>query len=147
MRFFKGLLVAIVISIPIWIVLVLAATKAFGAPVDECRFQHIDKAVWTQQEEERTARCVLKRFGPIAGGFPQLDQVATCESGWSRLARSSSSSYLGLFQHSELYWSGRVAVYEPAHWTLSRRWQNSRSQLTVTVRMVRAEGWSPWVCA
>jgi hypothetical protein len=90
---------------------------------------------------------VLKKFGPIPGGFPELDKVAACESGWRRLAVSSSSTYLGLFQHARSYWSGRLHTFAPATWDLSPRWQNSRSAITVTVRMVKAEGWGAWSCA
>jgi hypothetical protein len=112
---------------------------------DQCRFQHLDKGTWTQHEEDVTARCVVNRW-PIPGGLSKLKAVGECESGWWRLSRSPYG-YVGLFQHDLSSWPYRVRTYAPWGWTLRGRWQNSRTQLVVTVRMVRALGWSPWSCA
>jgi Transglycosylase-like domain len=147
MRFWRGLFWALIFSLILWALIIAAAKKAWG--LSECRYQKLDPGIWTAKEEARTSRCVLKKFGPIPGGYPELMTVGNCESGFNRLAvnQTSSSSYLGLFQHSANYWSGRVRAYEPELWTLNPRWQNSRSQITVTVRMVHSHGWGAWACA
>ena len=46
----------------------------------------------------------------------------------------------GLGQHAASAWYGRVNAYEPANWNLQPAWSNSRSNLTVTVRMAHSRG-------
>jgi hypothetical protein len=79
---------------------------------------------------------------PVSGGLRKLIRVGHCESGWSRLA--TNGRYVGLFQHDAGAWGYRVRRYEPQLWDLQPGWRNPRTQITVTVRMVRDEGWSPW---
>jgi hypothetical protein len=112
-----------------------------------CQYQHLQPGTWTPREERRTAACVVDRFGPIAGGLTKLRAVGQCESGWWRFARNPAG-YLGLFQHGEDSWLARVRAYQPHWWPqLAARWTNSRTQLVVTVRAVRASGWGAWSCA
>ena len=113
---------------------------------NQCRFQWIDRATWTAREEWRTARCVTTKWA-IPGGLSKLLSVGNCESGMSRLAWNPSGPYVGLFQHSLSAWPYRVGSYEPEWWTLRPGWRNSRTAITVTVRMVRSVGWGPWTCA
>lgn len=112
----------------------------------ECRFQHLDKAIWTAREEWRTARCVTTKWA-IPGGLSKLLSVGNCESGMNRLAWNPNGPYVGLFQHSLSAWPYRLVSYEPEWWALRDRWKNSRTAITVTVRMVQAQGWGAWTCA
>jgi hypothetical protein len=113
-----------------------------------CRYQWVDKATWTDREEQRTLECVVNKFGPIDGGIDKARQVGSCESGWYRLA-NNGGSYLGLFQHAASAWSARVAWAMPDGWRVGpwSSWRNSRAQIVVTVRMVHASGWGAWSCA
>lgn len=141
----RGVIFALALLLVAFLLAVVIATRASALP-GQCRFQHLDKPTWTQHEEDATARCVVNRW-PVPGGLAKLKAVGECESGFNRLAVSPSGSYVGLFQHSLSSWPYRVRTYAPWGWTLRGRWQNSRTQLVVTVRMVRALGWSPWTCA
>lgn len=116
-----------------------------GSAHSQCRFQSLDPGTWTQHEETRTAWCVLNRW-PVPGGFAKLSSVINCESGWNRFAYNAAG-YVGLAQHAISSWAYRVAHYRPTWWTLKTAWWNPRTALTVTVRMVRDLGWSPWSCA
>ncbi len=111
----------------------------------ECRFQWVDPGTWTPREERLTTDCVLARW-PVPGGSATFRSIIACESGWNRFAYNPAP-YLGLGQHSARYWPGRVRTYTPARWTLRPRWTNSRTQIVVTARMMRAQGLGPWSCA
>jgi hypothetical protein len=111
----------------------------------DCQFDFITSRVWSPWEEHLTARCLVLKW-PVSGGLPKLDSVISCESGWYRYA-SNGGSYLGLGQHAASSWPGRVRAYEPPGWRLRPAWWNSRSNLTVTVRMAHSVGWGPWTCA
>ena len=138
---------------------VLLATGAMGPPAHgisdrqqerrerTCRFQWLDRGVWTAREERRTALCVLDHWS-VPGGWAELDSVIACESGWYRFA-SNGGAYLGLAQHAAAYWPSRVQTYMPAGWRIGpwTRWQNSRAQLVVTARMAHGSGWGAWACA
>lgn len=77
-----------------------------------------------------------------------LNRIISCESGWFRLARGGSyGQYVGLAQHVLSAWDDRFRSYAPDRWEMKNRWQNSRSMLTVTIRMMNAVGLSPWGCA
>lgn len=124
----------------------LAPSAAHASSSSTCRFQHLDRGVWTQHEENVTARCVEKRWH-VPGRLPKLRSVISCESGWRRLAYNPGGPYVGLAQHLLSSWASRVRAYSPRGWALSPRWQNSRTALVVTVRMVRDVGWSAWGCS
>jgi hypothetical protein len=113
---------------------------------EQCRFQGLDRGVWTQREEDRTTWCVLRRW-PVAGGLTKFRAVIGCESGWWRLAYNPGGPYVGLAQHALASWPYRARSYEPTWWHLRPGWRNSRTQIVVTARMVQAEGWGPWSCA
>jgi hypothetical protein len=112
----------------------------------QCRFQHLDPGTWTAREERRTALCVLERW-PVPGGWSGFSSVVACESGWNRLAYNAVGPYVGLGQHALSSWMSRVRAYSPPLWGLSIRWQNSRTMLTITARMMHSIGLSPWSCA
>jgi len=90
--------------------------------------------------------CVLDR-GPTPGGWETFRATLSCESGWNRLAYNSAGPYVGLGQHALSAWSARVRSYAPSLWDLNPGWRNSRTMLTITARMMHAEGLSPWACA
>jgi len=132
---------------------VAAASNASAAPVNkehkqECSFNGMnDQVDWTNREEFRTGWCVVHKWS-IPGGFAKLDSVFTCESGsssWNRWAYNPNG-HVGLGQHDEDSWPGRVRTYEPRRWELKPSWKNSRTQVVVTVLMVRHLGWGPWSC-
>jgi hypothetical protein len=112
----------------------------------QCRYQWVDKGTWTPKEEARTARCVVERWS-VPGGLSTFDAVISCESGWNRLAYNSGGPYVGLAQHALSSWSSRVRTYTPSFWHLFPGWRNSRTMLTITARMMNAEGLSAWGCA
>jgi hypothetical protein len=115
----------------------------------QCRFQWLDPGIWTDAEERRTAVCVVDHFGGVVGGLPKVISVGACESGWWRFAYNPNG-HAGLFQHDVGAWPYRVRSAMPAGWKVGpwERWQNPRSQLVVTVRMVNWDGdWSQWSCA
>ena len=114
----------------------------------QCRYQWVDKAVWSEREERKTAECVVNKYG-VVGGLSTLFRVGECESGWYRFA-SNDGDYLGIFQHAAAYWPARVISMMPDAWKVGPwwRWTNPRSQIVTTVRMVNgAGGWSAWSCA
>jgi hypothetical protein len=111
----------------------------------QCRYQWLNQGTWTAREERLTAECVVARW-PVPGGLDTFERVLMCESGFNRLAFNPNGPYVGLAQHALGYWPSRLAAYTPTHWTLRPRWQNSRSAIAITARMVRAVGWGPWSC-
>lgn len=133
--------------------LVVGGTIAPAASADtltreqkhQCQFNSMSKMEWTEREEARTTWCVLDRW-PVPGGISKFRAVGDCESHWYRFAHNGDD-YLGLFQHSASAWKYRVRSYEPFWWDLKPGWMNSRTQIVVTARMVRAQGWGPWSCA
>jgi len=114
---------------------------------DECRFQSVNRPLWTANEERLTAECATDKWS-IPGGLAELTSVGQCESGWNRFA-NNGGRYVGLFQHAASSYTGRVNTYGPVAWDhpISTAWRNSRSQIVMTVRMVRDVGWGPWSCA
>ena len=112
----------------------------------QCRYQWVDKGTWTAREERRTALCVVGRW-PVPGGWTEFRHVIECESGWSRIAFNPAGPYVGLGQHALGSWPTRVRAYSPPLWNLPTPWQNSRTMLTITARMMNAEGLSAWGCA
>lgn len=110
-----------------------------------CQFDSLQRGTWTQHEENRTAWCVLDHW-PVPGGISKFRSVGDCESGWYRFA-NNGGHYLGLFQHAASAWRSRVHAFRPQHWRLKPGWTNSRTQIVVTARMVRAQGWGAWSCA
>lgn len=136
-----GLVVATVLLAPGGL-----ATAVTEQHQQECMFNGMDAGDWTQREEYRTARCVTTKWH-VPGGLRELIRVGNCESSFYRFAYNSAGPYVGIFQHHLGSWPRRVEKYEPAWWELKPGWTNSRTQIVVTVRMVRAEGWGPWECA
>jgi hypothetical protein len=112
----------------------------------QCRYQWMDQGTWTAREERRTASCVLSRW-TVPGGLTAFNRIVGCESGWNRFAFNPAGPYVGLGQHALQSWPARVRSYSPRLWDLPSRWQNSRTMITVTARMMHSVGLSPWSCA
>ena len=119
-------------------------TKQEAMREKQCRYQWMDPGTWTAREERRTTTCVLARWPVDRGTF---DRIISCESGWNRLAYNPGGPYVGLGQHALSAWSARVRSYSPPLWNLPTRWENSRTMITVTARMMHSVGLSPWSCA
>lgn len=113
----------------------------------ECRYQSLDKGLWTAREERLTAECATRKWS-VPGGLSEFDAIAACESGWNRFA-NNAGRYVGLFQHAASAYVARIQQYDPPAWDrgLSTRWQNSRGQIVMSARMMHAVGTSPWSCA
>ena len=116
----------------------------------QCRYQWMDPGTWTAREERATSLCVLNRWS-VPGGRSTFDSILSCESNWNRLAFNPAGPYVGLGQHALSAWPSRVRSYAPPLWKLPDRWQNSRTMITVTARMMHAIGAdgveSQWSCA
>jgi hypothetical protein len=67
-------------------------------------------------------------------------RVARCESEFRPALYSSGNA--GVFQHATRYWPDRASAFGFDGWSV----YNGRANVFVTVRMVRAGGWSPWSC-
>ena len=123
-------------------------TKQEAMREKQCRYQWMDPGTWTAREERRTAVCVTSRW-TVPGSMSSFSRIIDCESGWNRLAIGGGGGtyYVGLAQHALSSWSSRVRMYSPPLWNLSPRWENSRTMITVTARMMHSIGLSPWSCA
>lgn len=143
MRRFIAVLIAVSILFP-----VAAQATTLEGPREkqwkQCQLNWMRDGTWTQFEEEKTARCVINRWG-IPGGYPKLWSVIDCESGWNRFAYNPNG-HVGLAQHNEDSWDSRVIQYKPHWWDLKAAWTNSRTHIVVTVLMVLYQGWGPWSC-
>ena len=132
-----------------WLV-ALSLVAFLGPPANsawrdqECRFQSLERSVWTSHEELLTARCVVGKW-PIPGGMAALVSLGDCESGWNRFA--VNGPYRGIFQHYGPAYPYRVRAYSPPWWDrIPTSWTNARGQIVTTVRMIRAVGFGPWSC-
>jgi hypothetical protein len=67
-------------------------------------------------------------------------RVADCESDFRPDLYYAGNA--GVYQHRVKYWSGRAATYGFKGWSV----YNGRANVYVTMRMVKAGGWSPWSC-
>lgn len=114
---------------------------------DECRFQSLNRPLWTAREERLTAECAVEKWS-VPGGLSEFISIGQCESGWSRFA-NNAGNYLGLFQHAASAYVSRIHSYNPPSWDrgLSTRWTNSRGQIVMSARMMHAEGTGAWACA
>jgi hypothetical protein len=95
----------------------------------------------------RLIRCAVDEFGPVPGGARRAICIAKRESGLLPTARSASSMYLGLFQHSAGAWPDRYETWTDPTWELPRSALKGRTNSIVTILMVadvgrwRVAGW------
>lgn len=114
----------------------------------ECRFQSLREGIWTEMEERMVATCALAKWPAVT--YDTLDRIIACESHWRRTAYNPSGPYVGLAQHVLSSWAGRLRTYSPKGWEMGLKsaWQNSRSMLIVTVRMMASVNIQDhWSCA
>lgn len=111
----------------------------------DCQFEWLNRDVrWSDYEERITTDCLFDKW-PLRYGRGVFDCIIAHESGWDRNAYNAAGPYVGLGQHGLRYWPGRVSFYEPDAWDLKRNWRNSRTMLTITLRMMRSAGiFGPW---
>jgi hypothetical protein len=101
---------------------------------------------YSAQEIVRMIGCAVDRYGGDAG---QTEAVGRCESGLNEHAVSASGTYRGVFQYGPLWNSAADRYWRPRwggrHLNIPSVF-NARAQVMVTVRYVRANGWSAWSC-
>ena len=130
-----------------------AETKVFSNKerMKECRYQSLNRPIWTAREEHLTAVCAVRHFWP--GRLSEFLAIGQCESGWSRFSYNDNppgqEDYEGLFQHAASSYTSRIATYDPPAWhhPLSPKWTNSRGQIVMSARMMAASGTGAWTCA
>jgi hypothetical protein len=69
-------------------------------------------------------------------------RVAGCESGFNPRAYSPAGPYGGIYQHAISYWPGRARHFGHPGASVFDPYAN----IDVSLRMVRAGGWSHWGC-
>lgn len=112
---------------------------------EQCRFRSLVGSPdrFSYREMVLTARCVEGRWS-VPGGFPMLDRVIDCESGWGPEATSPSGQHRGLMQLSDGIFYTHLG---PQHWHPVPNPFNARSNLLAGVRAAHRVGWGPWTCA
>ena len=130
-------------------IFVLSSVLAFPNTVntwrhDQCRYETLQNATWTDYEVTRTIRCAVDHW-PVLGGVDKAISVAQCESGLE--ANSENGIYKGVYQQAIIYWDERFTIYSPVWWELEPSIWNARSNVIVSIRMVHDNGWNGWSCA
>jgi hypothetical protein len=83
-------------------------------------------------------RCAAPKLGLSTS---KALQVAWRESRYHPGARNNSSGTCGVFQHMPRYWPERVRRW---YWGTDPSCYDGRTNVLVSLRMVRSGGWSPW---
>ena len=99
-----------------------------------------------QDFSSQLIRCAATRW-PVPGGADEAICIAQRESGLIPTASSPTGEYVGLFQHLAAAWPDRYAEWTRPGWQLRPSPLNGRTNAIVTMRMVNAEGWGPWLGA
>jgi hypothetical protein len=123
-----------------------AQAKEPGWRKAECRYQYVDgRAGWSTVEVRYTIRCSAEKFGV---SVTTAMYVANRESGFHQYAWNHSgcggAGCLGIFQHHAAYWPGRVHLIPDKFKPYGSSAFNARTNILVTMAMVRQGGWSPW---
>ena len=84
---------------------------------------------------------------PVPGGADKAICIAQRESGLIPTAASATGEYVGLFQHLASAWPDRYTEWTRPSWQLRPSPLNGRTNAIVTLRMVNADGWGPWLGA
>ncbi len=124
-------------------------------PCDKQRWLRITPETWSERKVKGLIRCAVDRW-PVPGGASKAIAVATCESGLWPWAVGGDN--LGLFQHKDDYWMGRVQRYLRPAWFNAHQWERLETRLSgafiarantlVSIRMAHAAwSWAPWSCA
>lgn len=117
-------------------------TGALTAPAEAepmpCTWHH------TIAGNRATVRCFAHKFGVSSD---MALRIAGRESAFDEWAYNPSSAALGLFQHLQRYWYGRVRMAHDAlrrYHVHSLAWHNPRANAVVTMVYVRRYGWGAW---
>jgi hypothetical protein len=111
--------------------------------IDTCHMRRNDR--FNDAEVRDTIRCAARAFGV---SVTKSLNVAWCESKYKTDAYNSGG-YAGVYQQSIRYWPPRQNAYDPGRgrWDIRESVRNGRSNVLVSIRMVRRGGWGPWSCA
>lgn len=104
----------------------------------ECRFGTGTRAM------RQTIWCLTRKY-PVPGGHREAVYIAHRESRFQHNAWNASSGACGIYQHLSRYWPGRYRQYVPDRLKPAPdNCRNGRTNIIVTVFMVRRGGWGPW---
>ncbi len=80
----------------------------------------------------------------VRGNAERAICVADAESHLNPRAGEAEGKFLGLFQHSAVYWPDRYETWTRPGWELPESALSGRTNSVVTIRMVHENGWGPW---
>lgn len=109
-----------------------------------CRFQRADgRWGWSDYDVKVTIRCAARKYGV---SLDTALYIANRESNFDERALNRYSGCAGIYQHVQSYWAGRRATFLNLHpyWKLAPSVFNPRSNVLVSIDMVRRGGWGPW---
>jgi hypothetical protein len=115
---------------------------------EECRFQR--NGSWSRSEVRDSVRCIVRRIG---GDVSKHLRVSYCESRhYARAGEGQPDSFRGVYQQHRRYWPKRVRdarrkLRRELGGRVGKSIYNARSNVGVSVVMVKRGGWSPWECA
>lgn len=122
-------------------------------PCDEERWMRITPQTWSERKIKGLIRCAVRRWS-VPGGAAKAIAVARCESGLWPWAVGGDN--LGLYQHKDDYWFGRVDTFLRPEWFNLRQWERlqtrrsgafiARANVLVSIRMAHRAGWGAWAC-
>jgi len=145
MTWWRPLTVGLLIGLLIGLLLILLAGPAEARHFQRACPHHTGQGIVAR---EKYIRCEDRRIGaPRTGG--QIITIGRCESGPDLLA--GWGSHVGTFQHDPDYWPGRWRTWgrgnHPGDGDLDPSPVRFRTNVIVTLRMARAQGWGAWSCA
>lgn len=122
------------------------AAEAGRRVKDPTRYARTSDGNGFSNKDERQAVRVIVSKWHVPGGVRKAVQIIRCESGFSARARNACCA--GLLQLHRSYFGGWFRQYNPHRgWRLKNRVYNSRTNLTIGLRMAHARGWGAWSCA
>jgi hypothetical protein len=145
MKWWRPLAIGVAIGVLMaWILL------ALSGPADARHYRRACPHHVTQGyvARSRYVRCEARRVNPP--GTPAFAVgVGNCESGLR--PHAINWPYLGAYQHHAGYWDGRFRTFTGSRWEHDGNLRPTpfafRSNVIVTMRMARAQGWGAWACA
>lgn len=92
----------------------------------------------------QTLTCVVHKLGGVDLGHARY--IAYRESHFKAHVINSSSGACGIYQHIQRYWPGRYRAFSHhKRWGREpNRCRSGRTNIIVTIYMVKAGGWGPW---
>lgn len=99
---------------------------------------------WTERQDTRPIVALIRDCAATFGvSSTKALAIAWRESRYRPSAYNASGAS-GIFQHLSKFWPGRFATYARPRWHLFASPFNARTNIVVTMRMVRRYGWGPW---